>query len=88
MLPDCSAPAAGDLPGPWLSAAQPQVTPQGQEMARSRSAPPAEKLLCLSDLQPFTSLYVLQQLHNTTRYQVFHTPHQDLVTAQNSTRVL
>lgn len=39
------------------------------------------------DLQIFSSLYVLQQLFNTTKSQVFHAPPQDSVT-QNSAHVL
>ena len=88
ILQNCSAPPVGNLPGRWLSAAQLQVTPKCQEMVWSSSTPPVEGLLCLLDLQMFSSLYVLQQLHNTTKYQVFHSPSQDLVTAQNSTHVL
>lgn len=81
-------PSCGYLPGFWLSAMQLQVTPKCQEMMWSSSLPPVEGFFCLLDLQIFSSLCVLQQLHNTTKYQVFHTPPQDLVTAQNSTHVL
>lgn len=88
ILQNCSAPHVGKLPGLWLSAAQLQLTPKCQEMVQSSSTPPMEGLLCLLDLQMFSSLYVLQQLHNTRKYHMFHTPPQDLVAAQNSFHML
>lgn len=59
-----------------------------KKWCRTAPHPPRGELLCLLDLQTFTSLYVPQQLHNTPKYQVFHLPAQDSVTAQNPTRVI
>lgn len=84
LLQNCCAPPVGNIPAFWLSAGHPKMPRNGTGQPR----PPAEGLRWLLDLQVCMSLYVLQQLHNTTKYQVFHTPPQDLVAAENPTHVL